>query len=155
MKRHRLLAPAIVVLVTLLNAGAVSADSVYHSERLALTAVDGAAGTGMVVNVHPNGPRNFAQERYSLSGADAHSTYSVWLVIDASALACDFESLTIAMKAELRTNAAGNGTSPADFVFRPEGIPPCLRNASFPIHWDVTQDNELTHQTESITVTLD
>ncbi len=155
MKRHQLLAPVAVVLATLVNAGAASADSVYHTERLALTAIAGAAGSGTVVNIHPNGPRNFAQERYSLNGAAPNSTYTVWLVIDASTLACEFDSLTIAMKAELTTNGAGNATSPADFVFRPEGIPPCLRDASFPIHWDVTLGGALTHQSDATTVTLD
>jgi hypothetical protein len=59
------------------------------------------------------------------------------------------------MKAILSTNAAGNATAPADFFFTPEGIPPCLRNASFPIHWDVTLDGVLTHQTIATMVTLD
>ena len=59
------------------------------------------------------------------------------------------------MKAELQTNAAGNGTSPADFYFAPGGIPPCLRDTSFPIHWEVTLEGVLTHETDLTTVTLD
>lgn len=137
------------------SAGMVSADAVYHSDRLELHPVGGAAGTGLVVNIHPNGPVVFATERYGLRGAEANASYTVWLMIDASDLACDFEGLAIPMKAELQTNAAGNGTSPADFFFRPEGIPPCLRNASFPIHWEVTLDGTLTHTTDVTIVTLD
>jgi hypothetical protein len=143
------------VLLSLALAGPVAADAVYHTERLTLAPVGDAAGTGFVVNIHPNGPLHFAQERYALRGAEAGATYSVFLIVDASALDCPFPGLEILMKAILSTNAAGNATAPADFFFTPEGIPPCLRNASFPIHWDVTLDGVLTHQTIATMVTLD
>lgn len=155
MKRLRFLCLVGAGLGFLVGAAPVAADAVYHTERIALQPVGGAAGSGMVVNIHPNGPRNFAQERYGLRHAEPSATYTVWLVIDASATACDFDSLTIAMKSALVTNAAGNATSPADFVFRPEGVPPCLRNTSFPIHWEVTLAGQLTHETASTMVTLD
>ena len=141
--------------LTLASVGAVAADAVYHTEQLALEPVAGAAGSGMVVNIHPNGPKVFAAERYGLRGATANATYTVWLVIDASSLACDFDGLVIPMAAALTTNAAGNGTTPADFFFAPEGIPPCLRTASFRIHWEATLAGTLTHSTDSTTVTLD
>lgn len=143
------------VLLVGLSAGSVAADAVYHTERLDMRSVGGAAGSGFVVNIHPNGPIVFASERYALRGAESNASYTVWLMIDARAQACDFDGLAIPMKADLRTNAAGNGTSPADFFFRPEGIPPCLRDASFPIHWEVTLDGTLTHTTDLTTVTLD
>ena len=143
------------VALSALSVGAVTADAVYHTERLALEPVGGAAGSGMVVNIHPNGPEVFAAERYALRGAEPNASYTVSLIVDASDLDCDFESLTIVMKADLRTNAAGNGTSPADFFFTPGGVPPCLRNATFPIHWEVTLGGVLTHMTDSTIVTLD
>jgi hypothetical protein len=137
--------------------GTVAADSVYHSERVELRPVGGASGSGMVVNIHPNGPQIFAQERYSLLGAAPNTSYTVWLVVDASALACDFEDLSVQMKADLRTNAAGNATSPADFAFHPEDIPACLRGISAPIHWEVTTvcGCTLSYITDWIIVTLD
>lgn len=138
-----------------LSAGTVLADAVYHTERLELNPVGGAAGSGLVVNIHPNGPIVFASERYGLRGAEANASYTVWLIIDAAALDCEFDGLAIPMRADLSTNAAGNGTAPADFFFRPEGIPPCLRGATFPIHWEVTLDGTLTHTTDVTTVTLD
>jgi hypothetical protein len=141
--------------LTLASVGTAAADAVYHTEQLALEPVAGAAGSGMVVNIHPNGPKVFAAERYGLRGAAANATYTVWLVIDASSLACDFEGLVIPMAAALETNAAGNGTTPADFFFAPEGIPPCLRDESFPIHWEATLAGTLTHRTDSTRVTLD
>jgi hypothetical protein len=146
----------VALLCLAFSPGLATADSVYHSERLALEPVGGAQGDGMVVNIHPNGPVVFASERYALRDAEPNASYTVWLVIDASELTgCDFGGLTIPMKADLQTNAAGNGTSPADFYFEPGGIPPCLRDMSFPIHWDVTLGGVLTHQTDTTIVTLD
>jgi hypothetical protein len=155
--RSRLGARAMLgaLVLTLTSVGTVTADAVYHTERLALEPVAGAAGSGMVVNIHPNGPNVFAAERYGLRGAEPMSTYTVWLVIDASSLACEFDGLVIPMAVALETNAAGNGTTPADFFFAPEGIPPCLRDASFPIHWEATLAGAMTHITDSTTVTLD
>ena len=152
----RRLAISAALLCLALSPGLTLADSVYHTERLALEPVGGAQGTGMVVNIHPNGPMVFASERYALRDAEPNASYTVWLVIDATDLTgCDFPGLTIEMKADLQTNAAGNGTSPADFYFQPGGIPPCLRDMSFPIHWEVTLDGVLTHATDSTIVTLD
>lgn len=151
MRRFVLLAFAVA---WMLLPGTASADRVYHTQRLALEAVGGAAGSGFVVNIHPNGPLNFAQERYGLRGAEPGASYQVFLVVDASAIP-NCGSLRISMAADLQTNAAGNGTTPADFVFRPGGVPPCLRNTSFPIHWEVELGGTVTHQTDVIVVTLD
>jgi hypothetical protein len=151
MRRFVALAFAIVWLILPASA---SADRAYHTDRIALEAVGGAQGSGFVVNIHPNGPLNFAQERYGLRGAEPNASYQVFLVINASAIP-NCASLRIQMAADLQTNAAGNGTTPADFVFRPGGIPPCLRNTSFPIHWEVELGGSVTFQTEDIVVTLD
>lgn len=146
---------ALSVVLSLLITGTVAADAVYHTERLTLDPVAGASGTGFVVNIHPNGPLHFAQERYALRGAEPNTSYSVFLLVDASALDCPFPGLEILMRADLSTNAAGNGTAPADFFFTPEAIPACLHNASFPIHWEVMLESVLTHQTANTRVTLD
>lgn len=152
---RRAAAVVAAAVASLLVAGPVGADAAYHTEYLALESVNGAAGSGFVVNIHPNGPLVFAQERYALRGAVPGETYSVFLIIDASALDCPFEGLEILMKAELTTNLVGNATSPADFYFTPDAIPPCLRNASFPIHWEVVLEGVVTHQTATTIVTLD
>jgi hypothetical protein len=152
--RLALIAGAVMSAVSV---GTTSADSVYHSERLDLRPVGGASGSGMVVNIHPNGPRIYAQERYSLIGAAPNTSFAVWLIVDASALACDFEELSVQMKADLRTNPAGNATSPADFAFHPEDIPACLRGIAAPIHWEVTTvcGCTLAYATDWTIVTLD
>ena len=137
------------------SAGSVTADAVYHTDQIPLQPVGGASGSGTVVNIHPNGAIVFASERYLLRSAEANATYQVWLIIDAAELDCPFTDLPILMAAGVSTNSVGNATTPADFYFTPEGVPPCLRNQSFPIHWEVTLDGQLTHQTEVIPVTLD
>ena len=138
-----------------LSATSVAADAVYHTDQIAMQSVGGASGSGKVINIHPNGPTVFASERYMLRGAEPNATYQVWLVVDAAELDCAFTELPILMAASVTTNAVGNATTPADFYFTPEAVPPCLREQSFPIHWEVTLAGQLTHQTEVITVTLD
>ena len=154
MRRVLVMIIALFALVAL-SATSVAADAVYHTDQIAIQSVGGARGSGSVINIHPNGPTVFASERYMLRRAEPNATYQVWLVIDAAELDCAFTDLPILMAAAVTTNAVGNATTPADFFFTPEAVPACLREQSFPIHWEVTLDGQLTHQTEVITVTLD
>src|SRR5215218_7470344 len=103
------------VLVLVFN-GTTAADSTYHTERLALTGVAGASGSGMVVNAHANGPNVYAHEIYTLRHA-VPGTYQVVLNIYAASLSCDGTPIEIPT-AQLSTNAAGNGR--ADVKFTPE-----------------------------------
>jgi hypothetical protein len=157
MRRTRVQLTAVLAAIALplVVAGPVAADEVYHTERLTLEAVGDAAGSGFVVNIHPNGPLVFASERYALRGAAPNTTYSVHLIVDASALDCPFAGLDITMAAAMTTNRVGNATTPADFYFTPEAIPPCLHNGSFPIHWEVRLGTTTTHTTDVTIVTLD
>lgn len=132
-------------------AGPVSADAVYHTERLQLVAQAGAAGEGFIVNIHPNGPEVFALERYALRGAVPGATYEVTLVVDGAPALCGF-AIAIPM-ASGTANAAGNVTLQG-MVLRPGMIPPCLRGETFAIHWEVRSGGALTH-TAATTVTLD
>ena len=156
MRRVLVMLTALFALLAL-SATSVAADAVYHTDQIAIQSAGGASGSGKVINIHPNGPTVFASERYMLRGAEPNATYQVWLVVDAAELDCAFSELPlpILMAAAVTTNAVGNATTPADFYFTPEAVPPCLRNQSFPIHWEVTLDGQLTHQTDLITVTLD
>ena len=154
MRRVLVMLTALFALLAL-SATSVAADAVYHTDRIAIQSVGGASGSGSVINIHPNGPKVFASERYMLRGAEPNATYQVWLIVDAAELDCLFTDLSILMAAAVTTNAAGNATTPADFYFTPGAVPLCLRGQSFPIHWEVTLDGQLTHQTDLITVTLD
>src|SRR5512138_2002527 len=56
----------------------VSADGVYHTERLNLLPVVGAPlRSGYVINIHTNGLNIYAREMYELNGASANTTYQV------------------------------------------------------------------------------
>lgn len=92
-------------------AGEASADQVYHSERLPL-ADTGLAGhpalrSGHVVNIHPNGPRNGALERYMVSGAAPGTTYQVVLQLQAGN--CSGAPLGPFPSVLINTDAQGNG----------------------------------------------
>jgi hypothetical protein len=150
---RRLLALSGAVLALSMVAAPVSADSVYHSERLTLEPVGGAAGWGSVVNIHPNGPQVFAHERYALVDASPEITYQVWLLIYASNLSCSGAPTVAIPTAGITTNAAGNGT--AQFFLAPEDVPAFLRNQTFSINWEVTSGATLTHETRCTVVTLD
>jgi len=53
-------------------------DSVYHTEKLPLTSVDGAPlRSGFVLNIKANGPTIYAHEIYVLNGAVPGETYTV------------------------------------------------------------------------------
>ena len=124
----------------------VRADAVYHTERLTLNAVGGAAGTGMVVNVHPNGPNRYAIENYQLRHADPGATYQVWLNLYLGAANCNGAPAVPIATAQILTNGAGNGT--AQLVLAPENIAAAnlVSGMSFPINWTVTQEDSFTHE---------
>src|SRR5215216_432489 len=102
MRKMLVLVAAAGVLVLALNATA-AADSAYHTERLALSGVSGAPGSGMVVNAHANGPNVYAHEIYTLRHA-VPGTYQVVLNIYATSLSCDGTPIEIeaARRANLR-----------------------------------------------------
>ena len=129
-------------------AGSAAADSAYHTERLALRGVGGAAGGGMVVNVHANGPNVYAHEIYTLSHA-VPGTYQVVLNIYPGSLDCSGTPTTLPT-AEITTNAVGNGR--ADATFTPEMVGE-LRGSTVSISWTVI--GPATYVTRCTVVTLD
>jgi hypothetical protein len=145
--RHILVVISTVVLAAAL-VGTAAADRVYHTERLELTALGGAPGGGMVVNVHPNGPNVYAHEIYSLRAA-VPGTYQVFLNVFPTSLNCTGTMLAIPT-ATLTTNASGDGH--ADAKFTPEEVAP-LRGLTFSISWTVT--GPATYVTACTVVTLD
>src|SRR5215208_6890323 len=102
MRKMLVLVAAAGVLVLAFN-GTAAADSVYHTERLALSGVSGAPGGGMVVNGHANGPNVYAHEIYTLRHA-VPGTYQVALNIYATSLSCGGTPIEIET-AQLSTKA--------------------------------------------------
>jgi len=149
--KHLFSAAAALALV-LASSAAVRADQVYHTERLLLEPIDGAAGTGMVVNVHPNGPERYAIERYQLSHAEQNAVYQVWLHLYLGAADCSAAPAVSLPTAQIATNVAGTGAG--QLVLSPDEVAP-LRGMSFPINWTTTLGTTTTHATPCAIVTLD
>jgi hypothetical protein len=120
MKKMLILTGA-AALLTVGAASTVTADSVYHTERIALEAIDDAPlRSGSVVNIHANGPNVYALERYLLNGALPNHHYVITLNVhvfdpDCATDAVPFFSLPIS------TNAAGNGHTKAPTI-PPEAV---------------------------------
>jgi hypothetical protein len=145
--RHFLVLAATAVLAAVFI-GAATADQVYHTERLALNGIGGAAGGGMVVNIHPNGPNVYAHEIYTLRHA-VPGTYQVSLNVFPTSLDCT-GATAVLPTAMLTTNATGNGR--ADVKFTPEDVA-SLRHMTFSISWAVA--GPATYVTACTVVTLD
>jgi len=144
--RHFVVLVAAVLAAAL--AGAASADSVYHTERLALHGLSAAQGGGMVVNVHANGPVLYAHEIYVLNGA-VPGSYQVTLNIFPGSLSCTGGSVAIPT-AMLDTNAHGNGRS--DVKFTPADAAG-LRGLTVSAYWTVV--GPATYATDCTVITLD
>jgi hypothetical protein len=143
--------------LALVAAGPVAADQVYHTERLTLNPVGNppALGSGMVVNIHPNGPQRYAIEQYQLRHGEPNSRYQVALHLYVGAADCSEAPAGSLDTAVIRTNRAGNGT--AQLVLTPENIAAAglVAGMSFPINWTLSQGATTTHETRCTFVILD
>lgn len=98
---------------------AASADAVFHSARYELHALAGAPlSSGFVIDIHPNGPRVYAQERYHLVGALPATTYQVTLLAYADR-GCT-QLLASIPETTMRTNTHGN--THGSVTFTPEDV---------------------------------
>jgi hypothetical protein len=129
-------------------AGAAAADAVYHTERLELSGLAGAPGSGTVVNIHTNGPQVYAHEIYTLRDA-VPGTYEVILTVFPTSLDCTGMALAFPT-ATLETNTSGNGQ--ADAVLSPEDVTG-FRGMTFSLTWTVT--GPATYVTGCTVVVLD
>lgn len=143
----------LVLAMFVIGTASVRADAVYHTERLTLEPVGGAAGTGMVVNIHPNGPKVYAHEIYSLKGTLPNADYVVRLWVHPFDTSCESEGVNFA-STPLRTNRAGNGHG--DLFISPGQVPTALRdNQAHGVRWDVTLGGVPQYETRCTMVTLD
>ncbi len=95
---------------------AAVADQTYRTQKYPVTAVSGAPeARGWVINVHMNGPVNYGQERYFLSGAAPSASYDVSLEIFEDS-ACTTTTRLVFETATLTTNRAGVGQAKATFL---------------------------------------
>jgi hypothetical protein len=131
----------------------VSADAVYHTERLELEPVGGAPlRSGSVVNIHANGPNVYAREVYQLNGAAANTHYQVVLLGYAGNTSCSGAPDLVIPTAVIHTNTSGNGL--ASFVFTPANVAD-FRGLTVGVMWQVWNGDTLEYQTACTVVTLD
>lgn len=143
-----------LVAVAALGGPAARADRVYHSQHIALHAVDDQPlRSGFVENIHANGPTIFAHEIYVLNGAQPGTAYQVTLNIFALNPTCQGTATAVLPTALITTNAAGNGRG--DAVFRPSDVPTVLRNATHGIIWTLSDSSGVAYSTGCQVVTLD
>ena len=98
-------------------------DGTYHSEHIDLVPLDGAPlRSGFVENIHVNGPKIYAMERYVLNGAAPNTEYQVTLWAYEAGSGCtepNFPGISIPTT-RFSTNLSGNGVGKAQFT--PEDV---------------------------------
>ena len=148
------IAASVMALALLLSGTAsVRADAVYHTERLTLDPIAGAPGSGTVVNIHPNGPRVYAHEIYTLKGTVPNTEYVVRLWVHPFDTDCSDAGVNFA-STPVQTNQAGNGRG--DLFISPDQVPDALRgNRTHGVRWDVTLNGVPQYETRCTQVTLD
>lgn len=141
------------------TASPASADAVYHTQHIALQPVGSAPlRTGFVQNIHVNGPKIYAQERYALVGAAPLTTYTVTLQVYIEDTSCTTAPIALESIA-FTTNRAGNGVG--RFTLPPSPLTDALAGATLGVVWQlsiggsVSDGGTLAYQTACSTVTLD
>jgi hypothetical protein len=104
---------------------------------------------GFVVDVHANGPKIFAQERYVLVGAAPNTTYQVEISAYPDTACVQSPRLTIP-EATLLTNGAGNGE--AGFTFVPALAP---HPGTYNLQWHVLTGGTVAYHTACSSVAVD
>lgn len=100
---------------------AASADRAYQTERISLHSIDDAPlRSGSVVNIHANGPKVYALERYQLNGALPNHDYDITLTVYVFDPACAGQAVPF-FDVPISTNAAGNGHAKAPTI-PPEAV---------------------------------
>ena len=138
-----------------LLAAPASADRTFHTTRYELTAVAGAPlRSGFVIDIHAEGPRVYAQERYHLSGALPSTTYQIVLNIY-RADDCRATTFIAALPtATLSTNKAGNANG--SVTFRPaDAADLAAAQDEYGLVWQVVTADEVVYTTGCQVVALD
>ena len=141
--------------LTLLMAltGGASADSVYHTHRVPVTAVgDAPLKSGMVVNIHANGTQIYAHEIYKLTGAQPNSDYQVTLQAYPGDTTCSGSPAFSVDTQVVHTNSGGNGS--AQQFFTPQDVAG-LPRGPYGIVWQFRQGGNVVYSTSCHAVTLD
>jgi hypothetical protein len=146
--RHAVAAAAIALVALPFVVSNAAADQAFHTSHAALLPVGSASlHSGFVNDIHTNGVRIYAQERYQLNGAAPNTAYAVTLAIfaDATCSGADFPLPT----ATFTTNTSGNGEAGFTFYFPGPGA------SNVFIRWVISAGGVPQYETGCIPVTLD
>jgi hypothetical protein len=117
MKKFLIAAATTTALVATGLATSVNADGVYKTEHIDLLALgDNPLRSGSVTNIHANGPIVYANEQYHLNGAEANTTYGVFLEVWVGDDSCSEGPDLVLPTSSFATNRAGNGHGKARFA---------------------------------------
>ena len=143
----------IAALSTVSLASTVSADGAYRTERVSLQAIDDAPlRSGSVVNIHANGPKVYAMERYLLNGALPNHQYEIALNVHFFDTSCGNPSVEF-FRLPISTNAAGNGHMKSPII-PPEAVDGLAGDHG--VNWIVYDDGgTAVYETGCEDVTLD
>lgn len=130
-------------------AAPAQADPTFHTTKFPLFSVGGSTVTGSVIDIHTQGVRIYAQERYALRGAVPGTTYAVNLTAYRDA-ACTEVVLAVPDSPTATANRAGNASARRTFPFPGPGA------GVLYLRWTVTgPGQQLVAQTGCVRVGLD
>jgi hypothetical protein len=133
-------------------AAPAAADSVYHSQHIALMPVGEAPlATGFIENIHVNGPQVFAHERYVLVGATPRTEYGVTIQIYGDAAATMW--LAAMPTVAFTTNGVGNGVG--HYTLPLSGVPEAFHGLTIYLVWELATGGAVAYQTPVSEVVLD
>ena len=136
----------------LATATPAAADSVYPSQHIALIPAGSAPlAMGFVENIHTNGHRIFAHERYVLVGAAPGTEYQATIQIygDSEATIWLGAMPTIAFS----TNGVGNGVG--RFTLPLSGVPAAFHGLTLHLVWELSTGGSVAYATAVSPVVLD
>lgn len=142
----------VCVVAMMATAGPALADSVYPSQHIPLSPAAGAPlAMGFVENIHVNGPRIFALERYVLVGAAPSTEYQVTIKIygDPDATMPAGALPTVAFS----TNGVGNGVG--RFTLPLSGVDEALHGQTLYLVWELSAGGAVAYHTPVSMVVLD
>jgi len=162
MRQRSVLALMGVFALILLPLTVVIADQTFHTQRLSFSLTEAGSlnghpelRSGDVVDIHANGPKIGALERYMINGAKPNTSYQV--VLAASPVDCGADPSIFVPTATLVTNAQGNAHG--QWLFTPGDLAP-LAGLTFGIRWTLVtaapgNSTIIAYQTPCIVVAVD
>ena len=139
-------------LVLLVPALPAQADQDFHTTQYPLSSVVDGSAHGWVIDIHAQGPRIYAQERYLLRDVGPGQTYvmNLYAYSDSD---CGDLVVPVPGTATMTANIAGNARGGTTFTpAAVEGLP----RTTYYLRWQVTDaTGAVAYQTACVAVALD